>query len=61
MEPSKICFSCPGWFLISLHRPWKEADTTESDVSCPITNMQNRLDELPMDMSFHLGCENALL
>lgn len=59
-EPSTIHLSCPGLVLGSLCSPCKEADTTEGDLSCPSTNVQNRLDELPLDMSFHLHYENGL-
>lgn len=29
-------------------------------VTCPVTNIQNRLGELPVDMSSHLQYENSL-
>lgn len=45
--------SCPGLFLGSLLSPW-------SDLSCPITSLQSKLDDLPIDMSFHLHYENGL-
>jgi len=47
--------------LGSLHSPWKDfINITEGGLSCSVTNIQNRLVELPMGMSFHLHCENSL-
>lgn len=62
VEPSEIYLSCPGLFLGLLLSPWKEDNITESDLSCPITSIQNKPDELPLpiDTFFHLHYENGL-